>query len=96
MISQKDVQHIAKLARIELSEKEIVKFQKEFASILEYFDMLKEVDVKNVEPVALGFISKNVTRKDLAKPKPLNAAKELLDMAPETQDGYVKVKSMFK
>ncbi|MBM3250772.1 MAG: Asp-tRNA(Asn)/Glu-tRNA(Gln) amidotransferase subunit GatC, partial [Candidatus Nealsonbacteria bacterium] len=50
MIKQQEVKHIAKLARIKLTASEIKKFQKDLSSILDYFELLKEVDVSRVEP----------------------------------------------
>ncbi len=94
MLSLKEVQHIAKLARIELSDKDIVKFQKEFASILEYFEVLGEVDDSHVSPMTHAVPVQNVTRQDIAKPKPSKETAELLTMAPATKNGYVKVKSI--
>src|SRR3989344_8645207 len=51
MITKEQVQHIADLAHIRLEEQEVEKFQKDFASILEYFEILNEVDVAGVEPM---------------------------------------------
>ena len=49
MITKKEIQHIAKLARLGLTEKEIEKFQGEFSRILDYIEKLKEVDTTKVE-----------------------------------------------
>lgn len=51
MITREQVQRIASLARIRLQEQEVEKFQKDFASILEYFEILNEVDTAGVEPM---------------------------------------------
>ncbi|MDP2664107.1 MAG: Asp-tRNA(Asn)/Glu-tRNA(Gln) amidotransferase subunit GatC, partial [bacterium] len=48
MISKEEVKHIAKLARLGLSDKEIGKFQKDLSSILDYVEKLKKVDVSGV------------------------------------------------
>jgi len=50
MINKKEVNHIAKLARLGISEKEEKKFQKDLSSILDYFNCLQEVDVSGKEP----------------------------------------------
>jgi aspartyl-tRNA(Asn)/glutamyl-tRNA(Gln) amidotransferase subunit C len=50
MINKDEVQHIAKLARLGLGEKEIEKMEKELSLILDYFNLLKEVDVSGIEP----------------------------------------------
>jgi aspartyl-tRNA(Asn)/glutamyl-tRNA(Gln) amidotransferase subunit C len=49
-LTKDEVRHIAKLARLNLSDEEIDKFSTELTSILDYIDMLKEVDTKDVEP----------------------------------------------
>ena len=94
MLQVSEVQSIVKLARIDLSDNEILKFQKELASVLEYFEILREVDVSAVEPMTHSVSLQNVSRKDVVKGQKPDMAKLLLDMAPETKDGYVKVKSI--
>ncbi len=58
------VRHIAKLARLDLSEAEVEKFSKELTQILGYVDMLGEVDTKNVAPTAQVTGQTNVLRPD--------------------------------
>ena len=94
MLSVTEVQRIAKLARIDLSDNEILKFQKELASVLEYFEILREVDISAAEPMAHSVSLQNVSRPDVVKKQKAELAKLLLYMAPETKEGYVKVKSI--
>jgi len=49
MIDKKEVQHIAKLARLYLKQEEIEKMEKELSLILDYFNLLKDVNVDNVK-----------------------------------------------
>lgn len=96
MISSREVQHIAKLARISLRDEEILQLQKDLASILEYFDMLRDIDVvssTNGAEIPVLPLS-NVSRDDAARASDLNAVKRLLEMVPEAKSGYVKVKSI--
>ena len=58
------VRHIAKLARLRLSDDETAKMAEELTSILKYVDMLSEVDTKNVKPTAQVTGLNNVFRKD--------------------------------
>jgi len=95
MISQKEVQHIAKLARLGLTEKEIEKMQKELSSILDYIEKLKEVDISKVEPSSHLIKVENVMREDEESKKPKAKSQKLLELAPETKAGYLKVKSIF-
>jgi aspartyl-tRNA(Asn)/glutamyl-tRNA(Gln) amidotransferase subunit C len=50
MISEEEVKHIAKLARLGLTQVEVKKMQKELSSILDYIKKLKKVDVSKIEP----------------------------------------------
>ncbi len=94
MLSKEEVEHIAKLARLGLSQEEIGKFQKELSSILDYFEKLKKVDVAKVEPMSHSVKLENVLRKDETIKDP--AQEKLVKLAPQSQDGYFKVKSIFK
>ncbi len=85
MISKEEVKHIAKLARLGLTEKEIEKFQKELSSILDYVEKLKEVDVSKVEPTSHPLKMENVMRKD-----------EVSKFNKKLIDGHLKVKSILK
>ncbi len=101
MISKEEVKHIAKLARIGLTETEIRKFQKELSSILDYFDALKEVDVLKVEPTfhpAEHFFEKKleIMRKDKDKAQLIETVKKLREIVPNKEKGYIKVKSVLK
>jgi len=95
MISKEEVQHIAKLARLGISEKETEKFQKELSSILDYVEELKKADISNIEAISHPFKIENVVREDKTSKEKLNGQK-LMAMAPETEKGYVKVKSILK
>ena len=80
-LTSDDIRHIAKLARLNIRDSEVDKFTRELSSILEYVDMLQEVDTKNVEPTAQvtgltnGFREDEVIQKD-ASPE------ELLETSP--------------
>jgi len=97
MISKKEVEHVAKLARLGLTEKELEKMQKEIASILDYFEKLKQIDVTGIEPTAYAVALKNVMRVDQERKEPNNEQKiKLLSAAPETKDNYLKVKAILE
>lgn len=93
MLSKEEVEHIAKLARLGLVEDEIAKFQKELSEILDYFEKLKEADISEVQPESHAVRLENIERKDEVKSK--TSGKKLLDLSPEDQDGFLKVKSVF-
>jgi len=96
MISKKEVEKVAQLARLGLAQAEINKFQKELTKILDYIDQLKEVDISGVEPTSHSVFVENIMRDDEFQTSNfrLQVAKNLLDLAPETKNGYLKVKSI--
>ncbi len=67
MSSDFDVRYTAQLARLNLSEEEIAKFQSQLSQVLEYVEKLKEVDVTDVEPTAHTYPTFNVFRQDEAR-----------------------------
>jgi aspartyl-tRNA(Asn)/glutamyl-tRNA(Gln) amidotransferase subunit C len=64
MLSEEQVRHVANLARIELTDKEVKKFSGQLSSVLEYMDILKEVDTSGVEETSQVTGLKNVLGKD--------------------------------
>lgn len=96
MISKEEVKHIAKLARLELSDKEVGKFQKDLSAILDYFEMLKEIDVSKVEPTFHPYEQGlGVMRKDEVRPEPAEQVNRLIELAPSREKRHIKVKSIF-
>ena len=93
MINKEGVKHIAKLARLGLTEKEIEKFQKDLSSIFDYIEKLKEVDVSGIEPTSHSIKVENITRDDVRQESKVES-KKLMDLAPETKEGYLKTKSI--
>jgi aspartyl-tRNA(Asn)/glutamyl-tRNA(Gln) amidotransferase subunit C len=91
MISKEEVQHIAKLARIELTEKEIEKMQKDLSEILDYFNLLKKAP--KPEKTEKQVVKNDHLRKDEARHSQL--ADEIIEAAPDKKDDYIKVKAIF-
>ena len=94
MLTKKEVQHIADLARLGLDDKEIEEYRKELSSILDYIEALNKVEVEGVEATSHPGDLKNVIREDRAKKKDEKTAGKLLEAAPDKENGYVKVKSI--
>lgn len=91
MINKEEVVHIAKLARLELSESEIEKMQKDLSAILDYFSLLKKAPK---EEIILEKIKENAARKDEILQKRATLANDLILGAPDKKDGYIKVKAV--
>ena len=64
MISKKQVQHIAKLAKLPLSEEETIKFQKQLSDVLDYIAILEELDTEKAERTSQVTGLENVYRDD--------------------------------
>ena len=89
-----DVNHVAKLARLGLTEKDKNKFKKELSAILEFVEKLNEVKADKAEPTAQVTGLENVMRQDKGRTKSRQEAEKLLKLVPKTKDGYVKVKAV--
>lgn len=91
MISKDEVKHIAELARLELTEKEIIKMQKDLSVILDYFDLLKKAP--KVSKIDFKNAGLKATRKDEAISSH-DIADELIAAAPDKKEDYIKVKAI--
>ena len=96
MITKKEVQHIAKLVRLRLSEAEIKKYQKQLGKILDYVGQLKKVKTKDVKPCSGGTNLVNVFRSDEPTQKDQEETKRLIQVAPQQEKGMIKTKEIFK
>jgi len=93
-LTSDEVKHIAKLARLELTDEEVDKFGTQLSGILSNARTLDEVDTSNVEPIAQITGLRNVTFED--KEEPCDLADKLLEQSPQQiQDHMIKVKNVF-
>lgn len=92
MISKEEVKHIADLSRLDLSEKEIEKMQKDLSAILDYFDLLKKAPKNKGEIKLEGDLS--ATRKDEIILLDNNVSDKIISAAPDKKDNYIKVKTI--
>ena len=97
MISHKDVQHIARLARIELTPEEGQKFEKELSTILEFVEKLNEVNTENADPMTGGTTLENVMRPDEQIDKNIDGkSAALLEAVPNKKKQWVRVGAVFE
>lgn len=97
MISRKEIEHLARLARIALTETEKAKFEKELPGILDFVAKLNAVDTSNVEPLTGGTELVNVMREDKAGGQKIgDSGQDLVQAAPKHRDGFVEVKAVFE
>lgn len=92
MIEKKDIENLAKLSRIELSDKEASSLTKDIENILGYVDQLKEVSV-DLKDKKVGE-NRNVLREDENPHESEEFTRDILKEAPNTEDGYIKVKNI--
>lgn len=95
-ITKKDVEYVARLARLELSEREKEQFAGQLEQILEYVDQLKKPDTKGVPPTSHALDLKNVWREDRVKRSTPEEIERLLANAPEREDNFFKVKKVIE
>lgn len=95
-LSKKEVEHIAALARIRITEEEKELFSKQLSSILDYVNQLKDIDTKNVKELARIAQLDNVLRKDEIQNCPREARDAILQNAEEVEDDLIKTKSVFE
>lgn len=92
MITSKDVEHVAKLARLALTEDEKRLYTAQLSRILEYFEQLNKVDTTGVEPMSHALPVVNVLREDVVVTPP--GHERLLRTAPDSEE--VDNKSFFR
>jgi len=92
-ITTDEVEKLAKLARLGLTADEISSLSVEMTTILEYVKQLDEVDVSGVEPTSQVTGLDGVTREDVVVRSAI-VREELLSNTPDTDNGFIKVKSV--
>jgi len=88
-VTIQDVEHVAKLARLEFTPPEMEKFTHQLNQILAYMDKLNELDTTNVEPLSQVIELQNALRDDIVKPS--LPVEEVLKNAPAKTDKFFKV-----
>ena len=93
-ISRQEVLHIARLARVGLSEEDVAKFQEHLSQILDYFQILRQVDTEGVPPTTHTLPLQNVLRPDEVTASLLK--EETLHNAPREEDGCFRVRAVLE
>jgi aspartyl-tRNA(Asn)/glutamyl-tRNA(Gln) amidotransferase subunit C len=88
-ISRDEVLHVARLARLELTDEEVGKFQEQLSDIIEAISKVSELDLSDVPPTAHPLEIANTWAED--EPGPCLSAAEAFANAPDREDGYFKV-----
>ena len=88
-ITRKDVEYVARLARLRFSDEEKERFASQLAKIVEFVEKLNELDISNVPPTAHALPLTNVVRHDETAPTLDRDA--VMKLAPKAGDGFIKV-----
>jgi len=91
-LSEDDVKHLAKLANLTLTSDEIKKYSEQLSSILDYVELLNEVDTSNVESTSSTVGLDNVSRTDEAKKKQTLTSLDNLKIVEKNGKNYFLVK----
>jgi len=91
MIDRDQVLHVAKLARLQLSDEEVDNMASELSGILEHVEHINELDLENVEPTSHVVAVENVLRPDETRPS--WSRDEVLERAPDPAGGTFRVPS---
>lgn len=95
-ITKKDVEHVARLARLALSEDEKERYTAQLESILGYIENLNKFDTSKVAPTTHVLPLFNIWREDVAEPTRLGSAADILKNAPDAEGPFFKVKKIIE
>lgn len=93
-LTSEEVLHIARLARIALSDDDVQRFTAQLSGILDHFEALAAVDTEGLEPTAHPLPLSNIMREDEVKPSLPQS--EAIANAPLTEDGYIRVRAVLE
>ena len=91
MIERDQVLHVAKLARLKVTDDEVDRMAEELSKILEHVETMNELDLEGVEPTTHVVDLTNVLREDV--PRPCLSREKALEQAPDVADGGFRVPS---
>jgi aspartyl-tRNA(Asn)/glutamyl-tRNA(Gln) amidotransferase subunit C len=93
-ITREEVRHVAMLFRMGLSEADIAKFQQQLSQIIDYFQILQQIDTEGVPPTSHTLPLENVMRDD--EPRPSYPAEDILANAPLSEGGFFRVRAVLE
>ena len=99
IINKKTLEHLAELARIELTVKESTKLLKDFTKIIDHFKELEKINTEKIEPMVGGTAIKNVFRQDDVdfekKSQSVDDAGHIIRAFPKSEKGFLKIPKVF-
>ena len=91
MIDREQVLHVARLARLRLSDEEVERMARELSTILDHIEKIGELELDDVEPTSHVIELENVLRED--EPRPSWPHERVLEGAPDVAEGGFRVPS---
>ena len=88
-LTLKEVEHIANLARLDLTDDEKALYREQLSAILDYFTQLRELDTGGIPPTSSVLPLRNILRDD--EPRPGLSLEDLLRNAPDAEAGQFRV-----
>ena len=93
-IDKRQVEHVALLARLKLTKKEIEEYAKELSSIIDWVEILSKAKLEKIKPISQITDLLNVVEEDMVKFE--ENKKELLKNIPLKENGFIKVKRIIE
>ncbi len=93
-LTLQEVEHIARLARLQLTAEQQELYREQLSVILDYIDRLHELNTTDVPPTAGSGLTQMALRPDAARPS--LSADVLLENAPQTEDDQFKIPPVFE
>lgn len=93
-LTRQEVEHIAELARLGLTEEEKELFAGQLSAILDYFQVLQQLDTDLVPPTTTAIPQENVMFEDEVEPS--SSREDILSNAPDAVDGFFRVRAILK
>ena len=93
-LSREEVLHIARLARVDLTEAEIIRYSEQLSGLLEHFEVLQQVDTTDVSPTAQSVELRGVMRDDSVQPS--LPPQDVLANAPKREGDQFRVKAVLE
>lgn len=93
-LTNDEVRHIARLARVGITDAEAERLRGQLSTILEHFEVLSAFDTEGVPPTAQSFELSNVERED--EPRPSEDRTHVLQNAPRSEGPYLRVRAVLE
>lgn len=93
-LSREEVLHIARLARLGVTEEDVDRFREQLSNILQNFEILQQVDTEGVPPTAQSIVLQNIMRDDDVTPS--LPPEDILANAPRREEGWFRVRAVLE